>query len=51
MKYPTRAKNLGDAPIVLYYKGHFEDIENSVAIVGARRCRQETKRTSNWKNK
>lgn len=43
VKYPTRAKNLEDAPIVLYYKGHFEDIENSVAIVGARRCRQEAK--------
>ncbi|MCI5649232.1 MAG: DNA-protecting protein DprA [Fusicatenibacter sp.] len=32
-----------DAPIVLYYKGHFEYMKDPVAIVGARRCTQEAK--------
>ena len=42
-RYPERAKRLEDAPVVLYYKGHFEDIKVPVAIVGARRCTQEAK--------
>ena len=39
-RYPERAKRLEDAPVVLYYKGNFEDIKVPVAIVGARRCTQ-----------
>ena len=42
-RYPERAKRLEDAPVVLYYKGNFEDIKVPVAIVGARRCTQEAK--------
>ena len=43
VRYPERAKRLEDAPVVLYYKGHFENIKDPVAIVGARRCTQEAK--------
>lgn len=43
VRYPEQAKILKDAPIVLYYKGHFQDMKDSVAIVGARRCTQEAK--------
>ena len=43
VQYPTHAKILEDAPIVLYYKGHIEDRKETVAIVGARRCSQEIK--------
>ena len=43
MRYPKRAKILEDAPVVLYYKGHFQDMKDPVAIVGARRCTQEAK--------
>ena len=43
VRYPKRAKILEDAPIVLYYKGHFQDMKDPVAIVGARRCTQEAK--------
>lgn len=43
VRYPERAKRLEDAPVVLYYKGHFENIKDLVAIVGARRCTQEAK--------
>ena len=43
VRYPKRAKILEDAPVVLYYKGHFQDMKDPVAIVGARRCTQEAK--------
>ena len=43
-KYPLKAKILEDAPIVLYYQGHFEDLSNTVGIVGARRYCQEVKK-------
>ena len=43
IRYPTRAKILEDSPIILYYKGHFKDMKNPIAIVGARRCIQEVK--------
>lgn len=42
-RYPRRASLLEDSPAVLYYKGHFMDIKDPVAIVGARRCTQESK--------
>lgn len=43
IRYPEQAGNLKDAPVVLYYKGHFQDMNEPVAIVGARRCTQEAK--------
>ena len=43
VRYPYRAKKMADAPVVLYYKGHFQDMKDTVAIVGARRCTQEAK--------
>lgn len=42
-RYPDRAKEPEDAPIVLYYKGCIRNMENTVGIVGARRCTQEEK--------
>lgn len=43
IRYPDRAKIMEDAPIVLYYKGIFREMKETVAIVGARRCTQENK--------
>ena len=43
IRYPKRAKILEDAPIILYYKGLFQEMKDPVAIVGARRCTQEAK--------
>lgn len=43
VRYPKRAKSLEDAPAVLYYKGALRELQESVAIVGARRCTQEEK--------
>ena len=37
--YPTRLKNIGDPPLMFFYKGKLPDEERpSVAIVGAREC-------------
>lgn len=36
--YPKKAKELIDAPIVLYYKGYIKKDFRSVGIVGARKC-------------
>ena len=41
--YPDRAKEPEDSPIVLYYKGRIRNMENTVGIVGARRCTKEAK--------
>ncbi|MBR6384335.1 MAG: DNA-processing protein DprA [Lachnospiraceae bacterium] len=39
MNYPTRLKNIGDPPLMFFYKGKLPDEERpSVAIVGAREC-------------
>lgn len=43
VRYPNRAKIIEDAPVVLYYKGHFQAMKDPVAIVGARRCTQAAK--------
>ena len=43
-RYPSRAKEPEDAPAVIYYKGHFRNMDKTVGIVGARRCSQEAKR-------
>lgn len=43
-RYPSRAKEPEDAPAVIYYKGHFRNMDTTVGIVGARRCSQEAKR-------
>lgn len=43
-KYPYKAKRLEDAPAVLYYQGKLKNLNHTVAIVGARRCSQETKK-------
>lgn len=40
--YPSKAR-VEDAPIVLYYKGNLKKIEQSVSIVGARRCSREAR--------
>ena len=42
--YPVQAKELEDAPIVLYYKGYFKEMEKSIGSVGARRWTQEVKK-------
>ena len=42
-RYPARAKKPSDAPVVLYYKGYFKNMNQTVGIVGARRCSQESK--------
>ena len=43
-RYPLRAKKPADAPVVLYYKGNIKEIDQTVGIVGARRCSQEAKK-------
>ena len=43
VRYPYRAETMADAPVVLYYKGHFQEMKDPVAIVGARRCTREAK--------
>ena len=43
-KYPYKAKQLEDAPAVLYYQGELKNLNHTVAIVGARRCSQEIKK-------
>lgn len=42
-RYPMCAKEPEDAPVLLYYKGHFEKTNQTIGIVGARRCSQEAK--------
>ncbi len=42
-RYPERAKEPSDAPALLYYKGQFEKMDQTVGIIGARRCSQEAK--------
>lgn len=44
--YPDRAKKIKDAPTVIYYKGIIKKMENTVGIVGARRCSQQDKITA-----
>lgn len=36
--YPKQLKIFDKAPIVLYVRGNLKEINNTVAIVGARRC-------------
>lgn len=47
IRYPKKAKQVKDAPSVLYYQGSFTSEEGilkpTVGIVGARRCTQEAK--------
>lgn len=43
LRYPVRAKEPEDSPIVLYYKGCIRNMASTVGIVGARRCTQEDK--------
>ena len=42
--YPKRAKEPEDAPVMLYYKGRLSVLNQTVGIVGARRCTQEAKK-------
>ena len=42
-KYPDKAKNLPDAPGVLYCQGEIKNTEHTVGIVGARRCSRDVK--------
>lgn len=44
VRYPARAKEPADAPALLYYKGQFEKMDQTVGIIGARRCSQEAKK-------
>ena len=36
--YPSKAKELHDSPVLLYYKGTIRNKSMGVGIVGARRC-------------
>lgn len=38
-----RAREPADAPPMLYYKGNIRKMDQTVGIVGARRCSQEAK--------
>lgn len=42
-RYPARAKKPTDAPVVLYYKGNFREMDQTIGIIGARRCSQKSK--------
>lgn len=42
--YPLKARKPSDAPVVLYCKGQLRKMENTVGIVGARRCSQQDKK-------
>ena len=42
-RYLARAKKPTDAPVVLYYKGNFREMDQTIGIIGARRCSQESK--------
>ena len=42
-RYPLRAREPADAPPMLYYKGNIKKMDQTVGIVGARRCSQEAK--------
>lgn len=37
-RYPLRAREPADAPPMLYYKGNIKKMDQTVGIVGARRC-------------
>lgn len=45
-RYPNRAKEPEDSPILLYYKGCIRDMKHTVGIVGARRCSQEARQAA-----
>ena len=42
-RYPLRAREPADAPPMLYYKGNIKKMDQTVGIVGARRCSQKAK--------
>lgn len=42
-RYPLRARKPADAPPMLYYKGNIKKMDQTVGIVGARRCSQKAK--------
>lgn len=42
-RYPARARKSKDAPVILYCKGQFKEVEHTVGIVDARRCSQHDK--------
>ncbi len=44
--FPVRFKNIDDMPVVLYTKGNLKinEFENSIGVVGARRCTREGKK-------
>lgn len=42
-RYPERARKPHDAPVLLYYKGNFKNMDQAIGIVGSRRCTQESK--------
>lgn len=42
-KFPVRMREINDMPVVLYYKGHILESDNTSGIVGPRKCTQETK--------
>lgn len=42
-RYSLRAREPADAPPMLYYKGNIKKMDQTVGIVGARRCSQEAK--------
>lgn len=42
-QFPIKLKNIPNAPIILFYKGNYDAIlnENSIAIVGSRKAKEE----------
>ena len=42
-RYPLHAREPADAPPMLYYKGNIKKMDQTVGIVGARRCSQKAK--------
>ena len=47
-EYPERFRNIKDIPVILYIKGKLKinDFNNSIGIVGARRCTAAGKKTA-----
>jgi DNA processing protein len=44
--YPSHAKQCKESPIVLYYKGNLQFINQAVGVVGARRCSNYAKKVA-----
>ena len=45
-EYPKKLNEYENAPIILYLRGHLEELSTAVAIVGSRRCDEYGKRVT-----